>query len=60
MKRQYSLMLVVLLIVMLSACGKQAETESAADKDTEQYEETESVETISVQIICFVSLSHAA
>ncbi|WP_418746703.1 aldo/keto reductase [Frisingicoccus sp.] len=45
MKRQYSLMLVVLLIVMLSACGKQAETESAADKDTEQYEETESVET---------------
>lgn len=45
MKRQYSLMLVVLLIAMLSACGKQAETESAADKDTEQYEETESVET---------------
>lgn len=45
MKRQYSLMLVVLLIVVLSACGKQAETESAADKDTEQYEETESVET---------------
>lgn len=45
MKRQYSLMLVVLLIVMLSACGKQAETESVADKDAEQYEETESVET---------------
>lgn len=45
MKRQYSLMLVVLLIAMLSACGKQTETKSAADKDAEQYEETESVET---------------
>lgn len=45
MKRQYSLMLVVLLIAMLSACGKHTETESAADKDAEQYEETESVET---------------
>lgn len=43
MKRLYNLMLAGLLIVTLSACGKQAGTEPSADK--EQYRQTESVET---------------
>ena len=44
MKRLYSFMLAGLLIVALSACGKQMGTESSADKAAEQYGQTESVE----------------
>ena len=43
MKRLFNLMLAVLLMVMLSACGKQ---DSSADKESEQYEQTESAETV--------------
>ncbi|MDE6845426.1 MAG: aldo/keto reductase [Lachnospiraceae bacterium] len=46
MKRLYNLMLACLFIVMLSACGKQAVTDSSADKVSEQYVQTESVEAI--------------
>ena len=42
MKRLFNLMLAVLLMVMLSACGKQ---DSSADKASEQYEQTEDAET---------------
>ena len=41
MKRLYNLILVCLLIVSLSACGKQAGTDSFADKAAEQYGRTE-------------------
>lgn len=44
MKWLYNLISVGLLIVMLSACGKQTETESSADKAAEQYGQTENVE----------------
>lgn len=43
MKRLFNLMLAVLLMVMLSACGKQ---DSSADKESEQYGQTESAETV--------------
>ena len=36
MKRLYNLMRAVLLVIMLSACGKQTETDSSADKGMEQ------------------------
>lgn len=42
MKRLFNLMLAVLLMVMLSACG---EPDSSADKVSEQYGQTESAET---------------
>lgn len=42
MKRLFNLMLAVLLMVMLSACGKQ---DSSADKESEQYGQTEDAET---------------
>ena len=45
MKRLYKLISVCLLIVTLSACGKQAGTDSSADKVSEQYGQAESVET---------------
>ena len=43
MKRLFNIMLAVLLMVMLSACGKQ---DSSADKESEQYGQTESAETV--------------
>ena len=42
MKRLFNIMLAVLLMVMLSACGKP---DSSADKVSEQYEQTEDAET---------------
>ncbi len=45
MKRLYNFLLAVLLIVMLSACGKQLGTDSSADKESEPYVQTESAET---------------
>ena len=45
MKRRYNFILVCLLIVSLSACGKQAGTDSPADKVSEQDRQAESVET---------------
>lgn len=42
MKRLFNLMVAVLLMVMLSACGKP---DSSADKVSEQYEQTEDAET---------------
>lgn len=45
MKRQFNMMLVCLLIVSLSACGKQAGADSSADKVMEQYGQTESAGT---------------
>ena len=44
MKRRYNFMLVCLLIASLSACGKQAGTDSLADQVSEQYGQTESAE----------------
>ena len=37
MKRRYNFMLACLLIASLSACGKQAGTDSLADQVSEQY-----------------------
>ena len=45
MKRLFNLILACLLIVSLSACGKQTGTDTLADKVSEQYGQTESVET---------------
>lgn len=45
MKRLFNLMLAGLLIVTLSACGKQAGTVSSADEAAQQYRQTESIET---------------
>ena len=45
MKRLYNLILACLLIASLSACGKQAGTDSPAEKVLEQYGQTERVET---------------
>ena len=45
MKRLFNLMLACLLIVSLSACGKQAGTDSPADKVSEKSGQTESEET---------------
>ena len=45
MKRRFNMMLVCLLIVSLSACGKQAGADSSADKVMEQYGQTESAGT---------------
>ena len=45
MKRLYNLMLACLLMVSLSACGKQAGADSSADKVPEQYGRTESAGT---------------
>ena len=44
MKRRYNFMLACLLIASLSACGKQAGTDSLADQVSEQYGQTESAE----------------
>ena len=44
MKRRYNLILACLLIASLSACGKQAGTDSLADQVSEQYGQTESAE----------------
>ena len=44
MKRLYNLMLAVLLIVILSACGKQEGTDSSVDKGMEQHGQTEGAE----------------
>lgn len=44
MKRRYNFMLACLLIASLSACGKHAGTDASADKVSEQYGQTESVE----------------
>ena len=45
MKRLYNLILACLLIVSLSACGKQAGADSSADKVMEQHGQTEDAET---------------
>ena len=45
MKRLFNLMLVCLLIVSLSACEKQARTDSLTGKVSEQDRQAESVET---------------
>ncbi len=45
MKRLFNMILVCLLIVSLSACGKQTGTDYAADKVPEQYGQTESAGT---------------
>ena len=45
MKQMYNLMLVCLLIVSLSACGKQAGADFSADRVPEQYGRTESAGT---------------
>ena len=45
MKRLYNLILACLLIASLSACGNQAETDSLADKVSEQHGRTESAGT---------------
>ncbi len=45
MNRLFNLILACLLIVSLSACGKQAGTDSPADKVSEQNGQAESVET---------------
>ena len=45
MKRLYNLILACLLIVSLSACGKQAGADSSADKVMEQHGQTESAGT---------------
>ena len=44
MKRLYNLILVCLLIITLSACGKQTRTDYLADKVSEQHIQTESAE----------------
>ena len=44
MKRLFNLILACLLIVSLSACGKQTGTDSPADKVSEQDRQAESVE----------------
>ena len=44
MKRLYNLILACLLMVSLSACGKQAGADSSADKGMEQHGQTESAE----------------
>ena len=44
-KRLFNFMLAGLLIVLLSACGKQAGIKSSADKAVEQYGQTEGAET---------------
>ncbi len=43
MKRRYNLILAFLLTVSLSACGKQAGTDSSTDNMLEQYVQTENV-----------------
>ncbi len=45
MNRLFNLILACLLIVSLSACGKQAGTDSPADTVSEQNGQAESVET---------------
>ena len=45
MKRLYNLILVCLLIISLSACGKQTGADSSADKVMEQHGQTESAGT---------------
>lgn len=45
MKRLYNLILACLLMVSLSACGKQAGADSSADKGMEQHGQTESAGT---------------
>ncbi len=45
MKRLFNLMSVMLLMVILAACGKQAGTEFTVDKTAEQYGQTDNVET---------------
>ena len=45
MKRLYNLILACLLMVSLSACGKQAGADSSADKVMEQHGQTESAGT---------------
>lgn len=45
MKRLFNLILACLLIVSLSACGKQTGTDSLTDKVSEQDRQAESVET---------------
>lgn len=46
MKRLYNLILACLLMVSLSACGKQAGADSSADKVMEQHGQTESAGTM--------------
>ncbi len=49
MKRLYNLVLACLLIASLSACGKQAGTDSSADKVSKESGQTESIETTEQQ-----------
>ena len=49
MKRLYNLVLACLLIASLSACGKQAGTDSSEDKVSKESGQTESIETTEQQ-----------